>query len=336
MERYNFKEDTLLQSNLLMGEATAEEREALDVWRAEEVTNNEFWLNLLEMNELEKAAMVGLEVDSHKAWEKVAAAIAVAEEKEIAHKPRVISMQKRALAYVAVAASLVGAIFLVTTLLKPVPVNMIAVATSQNEVKELLLADGSEVTVNGGSKFIRPEAFAKDKRLVTLEGEAFFKVSKNKKQPFFVKTNGLEVRVVGTQFNVKDFGAASKLLQVTVVEGIVEVQATQEQHKKVTLTKGESVVLNTETHLFTKINNCDLNVVAWKTKNFVFNQTQLSEVFKTLSTVYKVEVNTKNQKLLNEELTANFKNRDIDFIVRTISSTFNVNYSINNGVVTFE
>lgn len=334
MERYNFKEDLILQSNLLAGEASKLEYESLLEWRNENLDNNDFWLTLQEEWALETASMVGLEVDLPKAWAQVKATIDANESivKRGVVKPLVF--RRKFVAYAAIAAALVGVILLITTLMvKPLPKD-IEIATTKTEVKELLLADGSEVTVNGASKFSHPAEFSQELRLVKLEGEAFFKVAKNKAKPFVVRTNGLEVKVVGTQFNVKDFGANSKLLQVTVVEGVVEVLAKNESLPKIVLHKGESAILNTITHDFSKNSASNLNDIAWKTKSLSFNKSMLKEVFQVLSETYKVELNVHDTTVLNKELTANFQNRDINSIMRIISSTFNFSYSISNGVVT--
>ena len=78
----------------------------------------------------------------------------------------------------------------------------------------VLLPDGSRVWLNADSKLTYPEQFAKYNRDVTLEGEAYFEIAKNKKSPFQVFAENVKIQVTGTCFNVKAY-PSDKVIQVT-------------------------------------------------------------------------------------------------------------------------
>ena len=99
---------------------------------------------------------------------------------------------------------------------------MIEVSVAYGEHKRLILPDSSEVWLNAGSTILYPETFAKDKRLVILNGEAYFSVQKDTASPFIVEVPQLSVKVLGTKFNVKAYPGDEKIT-TTLTSGKVEV-----------------------------------------------------------------------------------------------------------------
>lgn len=99
---------------------------------------------------------------------------------------------------------------------------MIEVSVAYGEQKRLILPDSSEVWLNAGSTILYPETFAKDKRLVMLDGEAYFSVKKDTASPFIVEASQLSVKVLGTRFNVKAYPNDEKIT-TTLTSGKVEV-----------------------------------------------------------------------------------------------------------------
>ena len=88
---------------------------------------------------------------------------------------------------------------------------MIEVSVAYGEQKRLILPDSSEVWLNAGSSILYPETFAKNKRQVILNGEAYFSVKKDTVSPFIVETSQLSVKVLGTRFNVKAYPNDEKI-----------------------------------------------------------------------------------------------------------------------------
>lgn len=109
---------------------------------------------------------------------------------------------------------------------------------SFNEIKaplgarsEIVLPDGSTVWLNAGSKIKYLNVFNKDNRYVSLEGEAYFKIAKNSKLPFHVKTGDLNIMAIGTEFNVKSYDDEA-YIETTLVEGKVSIRQTGQNKRK--------------------------------------------------------------------------------------------------------
>ena len=94
--------------------------------------------------------------------------------------------------------------------------------TPAGQRAQLVLQDGTEVWLNAKSKLIYPASFTDDKRNVTIEGEAFFKVAKDPSRPFIVSTHDVDMEVLGTQFNVCSYPATG-YVQTSLLEGSVRV-----------------------------------------------------------------------------------------------------------------
>ena len=155
-------------------------------------------------------------------------------------------------------------------------------------VTELSLPDGSIVYLKGGGAIAYPPAFNGATRPVRLEGEAFFEVAENAAQPFTVRTDALEVTVLGTAFNVRppEFDGGPV---VTVREGKVRV-AAETFDKTVVLTAGESAHLSAAEQLLQKRADADGNATAWQRGYFRFTDTRLGAIAAALSDHYDVPI----------------------------------------------
>lgn len=157
-------------------------------------------------------------------------------------------------------------------------------STPKGRTYELILSDGTHVWLNADSKISFPKKFSGNERLITLEGEAFFDVAKDKGRPFIVKTLRQEVEVLGTKFNIKayeeDFSTTTTLL-----EGSVKINTEKES---VYLTPNEqSIVKNgqlTRRHVLTD------QYVGWRANKFVFYETELRDAILGMGRWYNFEV----------------------------------------------
>lgn len=150
----------------------------------------------------------------------------------------------------------------------------------------LVLDDGSKVWVNSGSKFRFPATFAQDKREVYVEGEIYIEVAKDPKRPFFVKTSEMQVRALGTRFNVTAY--RDDLSQMVVlVEGLVEVQSNDETKKK---------ILQPDHMLTLAGNSMDIKVantydfISWKDGLLQFRSQPLSVILAKISRHYDLYI----------------------------------------------
>lgn len=149
----------------------------------------------------------------------------------------------------------------------------------------LILSDGSRVWLNAASSITYPNVFAGKQRKVSITGEAYFEVAKNTKQPFIVQVNGMEVKVLGTHFNVNVY-PEEDAMRTTLLKGSVQVQMKAVMKK---LTAGQQAV---GTVKGLEVNEkVDLEqVVAWKNGLFNFNETDLPTAMRQIARWYDLKV----------------------------------------------
>jgi transmembrane sensor len=170
---------------------------------------------------------------------------------------------------------------------------------------QITLSDNSSVWLNSGSKLIYPARFATEKREVYLEGEAIFEVSHNKERPFHVITNDIDVRVLGTVFDVsayKDDATSSTILESGSVEMKYKTNSLLSQ-STVTMVPGMLAIYDPfektvkQTPVNTKL------YTSWREGYFVFERQTLGEILKKISRYYNVSIQLNDQSLANETFT---------------------------------
>lgn len=154
------------------------------------------------------------------------------------------------------------------------------------ERMQVLFQDGSKVHLNSGSRIRYPKQFGLSERRVQLEGEAWFEVAKNRNRPFVVDLSCLDVRVLGTTFDVKAYPGEEAIL-VALESGSVELKS--KTLKNLLLKPGEKAFYNRAS------GRCEVarsrNVAAysaWRRNVLVFKDAPLSEVMATLSRTYNI------------------------------------------------
>ena len=148
-------------------------------------------------------------------------------------------------------------------------------------------SDGTKIWVNSGSKVIYPVVFEKKKREIFIEGEVYLDVTSDIDRPFVVKTREMDVKVLGTSFNVSAYKSDSNL-QVTLVEGKVEVK-TSNNHSDI-LSPNQQFDYDIKTNEAT-VQSVDVdNYIAWKNGYYQFEKQPLNIVFKKLSRYYGVQI----------------------------------------------
>jgi transmembrane sensor len=198
-----------------------------------------------------------------------------------------------------------------------------SIKTKSTETSEVILPDGSKVTLNAGSKLIFKRKFAQDKRIVSLQGEAFFEVKKNPGWPFIIELGAAEIKVLGTSFNVKSYKGGDKI-EVTVAEGLVSLYEKNRDEKKVIAGKGERAVYNKELKIVKKQVNEDNNYISWKTRFIIFNNESLINIAATLSNVYHKSIVIQNSALNSCKVTTNFDNKDLETVLKVLKSTLDI------------
>ena len=177
---------------------------------------------------------------------------------------------------------------------------------------QITLADNSSIWLNSGSKLIYPARFAANKREVYLEGEAIFEVSHNREQPFHVITRDVEVKVLGTVFDVcayRDDSITSTVLE----KGSVELRYSKSSfisQAKLTMTPGTMAVYSPQEQM---MEQSDVNTrlyTSWREGYLVLERQTLGEILKKISRYYNVSIELNDQSLRDETFTGNLDLRN--------------------------
>ena len=151
---------------------------------------------------------------------------------------------------------------------------------------KVVLCDGTEVWLNANTNFVYPTAFIGNERIVSLEGEAYFKVAKDAKRPFIVKTRTVQTRVLGTEFNIRSYTPEDT--HVVLINGKVEVSNTQ-GGAFTRLYPGEDAHLQPDGNFI--LTEVDLDsYVYWKDGYFYFDDTTLKDIMQNLGRWYNVNI----------------------------------------------
>ena len=261
---------------------------------------------------------------SENAWEKVYRQIQHKSQSKKARFRRLISNPLMRIAATVLVASLLSVAGYDIFFRRGASSQMMELSASTQLVKTFTLPDGTLVSLNSDTHLHYPKTFDKNTREVTIEGEAFFEVKPNKNKPFIVHAGNAQIKVLGTSFNVSAYPDA-KLMEVIVKTGKVQVinqDTLIKQSNKLILNPGDKGTLVLSSNALLKTNNENPNFVAWKTHDLIFRATSLGEVISNLEKVYKVSIHLDDPKLDGLLLTAHFNNYSLDFILKVIEATF--------------
>ena len=325
-----------LLAKYLCNEASEPERQEVETWTGQS------GVNLAELNEnrelIEKAKLwfETSRYNTNQAWDKVSLMIE--------ESTRVIQLQpspKRNIFYrrlMRVAASILLATILGTAGYfvgfrqhKPAVYSEI-ITNNKQVVNGITLPDGSVVTLNSNSKLTFPRSFSGNTREVSITGEAFFEVKPDASRTFVITAGNAQIKVLGTTFNVCAY-PDEETVDVVVETGKVQVICAanaQTTANNLILTSGEKGTVSNKDLTLEKSVNADRNISAWRTRQFVFDETPLSDVVAALEKVYFANIQIVDPDINTLVLTASFNDQSVDFILDVIRLTFNLELTSMN------
>jgi ferric-dicitrate binding protein FerR (iron transport regulator) len=184
----------------------------------------------------------------------------------------------------------------------------------------LTLSDGTTVWLNARTRLTYPTAFVGDQRRVSVEGEAFFEVAEDKDKPFIVSVGGMEVKVLGTTFNVYSY-SDEPLSRVSLLEGSVLVRNKISPDMEVALRPQEEVIFQNRTMTIGKIQNNDYFL--WKEGVYSFENETLNNILKKIELYYDIKIEVKDPAILKWKYTMKFRQRDgIDEILKALCKVY--------------
>ncbi|KUJ63099.1 iron dicitrate transport regulator FecR [Flavobacteriaceae bacterium CRH] len=201
---------------------------------------------------------------------------------------------------------------------------------------QLQLSDGTLVHLNAGTTLKYPVKFiAGENRRVYLDGEAFFDVAKDKKHPFIVNADNLNVRVLGTHFNVSNY-PEDDVTDVVLVEGSVGMYNTSEAFnadKNTILKPGYKGSFNRQNAaISTKAVITDI-YTSWINGGLTFRNMTFKNIITKLERRYNVTIVNKNEKLANEKFNASFGDESIEKVMSYFNDIHGINYTIKNNQI---
>lgn len=188
------------------------------------------------------------------------------------------------------------------------------------------LPDGSEIWLNKNSQLNFPEVFDSKQRVVTLEGEAFFKIAKDTQRPFIVNTGETRIEVLGTAFNLRAY-QAENMTALKVVEGKVAFQATNTGKQEIVAANEKANFDKTE-QVINRAPAANWQDTAWMPKNLDFDNTPISEIIDYLATNFDLAIELANPSLADCTLLATLVDNNPDAIIKSIKRTFPVEMEV--------
>lgn len=197
---------------------------------------------------------------------------------------------------------------------------------------KVMLADGTEVWLNAETRLRFPLSFSGKTREVYMDGEAYFKVAKNKQRPFIVHTPKTNILVTGTQFNVNTYNADK--IKTALVEGSVIARGSG--NIEVDLKPGFEVVYNPQEGFRTKAFD-ENKVLSWMKGEYYFHNTPLQHLAKVLSRWYNVEVQFENEALKSKTFSGELlKRQSLQLFLDNLQVSAEVHSYIKDGIVYFQ
>lgn len=200
---------------------------------------------------------------------------------------------------------------------------------------KLYLPDGTLVWLNAGSRMTYSQGFGVDNRKVELEGEGYFEVQRNEKLPFFVKTKDLQLQVLGTKFNFRDYPEDHEVV-VSLLEGKVELNNLLKKEKEAFLAPDERAILNKANGLMTVETVTASNASQWTDGYLFFDEELLPDIVKELERSYNVNIHIANDSLNKFRFYGNFVRREqsIQEVLDALASTEKIQYKIEERNIT--
>lgn len=310
-------------SSVMNGNPTMEEKKTFDEWVNENPKNKKFF-DSITSDPFDKQYT---SQDKKRIYLKVQSSI------------QQNSLRKRRFIIYSAAASIVAlvAFSIFQFLLKSGPIDSVyQEAYTPNGVKsKIILADGTIVHMNSGSTLKYPVIFEGDNREVILLGEAYFEVAKNTERPFIVNAGKLQIQVLGTKFNVRNFDT-EPTIETTLLEGSVAVykKGTPVYEEKNILKPNELFAYEKNTGILKKQKIDGSLVTIWKDgKCFFYNET-FSVIANKLQRSFNVNVKIESEDLKNEVFSGLFdKNRNIYQILDAMKKFRNFDYKTQKDTI---
>lgn len=209
---------------------------------------------------------------------------------------------------------------------------MLEVSSPQGLLSTITLSDGTKVTLNSGTTLSYPSLFTSNTREVHLSGQAFFDVSRDDKHPFIVHTEDLDVRVLGTKFDLKSY-EDDAYIQVTLNEGSVGVHILGEKETAY-LTPNEQIRFDKQDKTLKKEEVNASYYSAWTAGNLYFRGTPFSEVVLQLERRFNVNIEIISENLKDINYYGEYiRGENLEQVLKIIALDQRIGYTIKGDKI---
>jgi len=206
----------------------------------------------------------------------------------------------------------------------------------RGQKSQIVLSDGTKVWLNSDTKIKYPGNFGKDQRDVYLDGEAFFEVSKNAHKPFLVHTNGLNIKVLGTKFNVKAYFDEDNV-ETSLFEGKISLLMTNPWSKETAVREvkpGQSLLYSKANRelAYSRFPKEEIN--GWKKNQLIFKDDAFYNLVKRVERWYDVQIIYDEKQFNDRRLTVElYEGERLDRLMEVIRLALSVNYKYEKGKI---
>ena len=204
----------------------------------------------------------------------------------------------------------------------------VVISTPRGVKSDVILPDGSRVRLNGGTRIVYLTLFG-DQRRVEVDGEAYFEVEHDRRAPFVVSTNGLDIEVLGTRFNIRNDDNEHRVTTV-LLEGAVKAYASGDEKAAVRLRPSQQLVFDTRTGAMrlTDEPSADRSI-NWIDGRFCFEHDTFAEIVAELKRYYNVDIRFMDDALRSERFSGDFRVEDgIYHIMSVLQLTYKFTYKV--------
>lgn len=205
----------------------------------------------------------------------------------------------------------------------------VTVYTQVGERSQAVLPDGTKVWLNSSSRVEYAASFFSRKRRVKMDGEAYFEVTHDEHAPFVVSTNGLDIRVLGTRFNIRN-NVEKHSVTAVLLEGSIEASVSGQRGTGIRLRPSQQLVFDTDTKsmLLSDIPTAE-HSINWIYGRFSFEHNTLEEIAGELNRYYNVAIRFKDDALRQLRFSGEFQAESgIYHIMSVLQLTYKFNYRI--------
>lgn len=321
MADFEITEETL--AAYLSGELDAAQRAAVEAWYDASPANRKLLGEIYRMLYVNDRINDAARIDVEKALSRCRRQL-----RERAHR----TMWRRGLVRFAAAAAAVAVLLAGGWSMTSVAERLtqpVTVYTQLGERSQAVLPDGTKIWLNSSSRVEYTASFFSRKRCVKMDGEVYFEVSHDKHAPFVVSTNGLDVRVLGTRFNIRSSAEKHRVITV-LLEGSVEASVSGQRGNGVRLRPSQQLIFDTDTKsMFLSDIATAERSINWIYGRFSFEHNTLEEIAEELNRYYNVDIRFKDDSLRQMRFSGDFQAEDgIYHIMSVLQLTYKFNYRI--------